>query len=253
MKNKTDFDWEEWGKHDPYFGVISSDQYRKNNLNEKVLNDFFNTGKLHVENLLDLISQNYNEKFIPNTVLDFGCGVGRLTIPFSEIANQVVGIDISSSMLALAKQNALERNSRNTEFLISDDELSLVTNKFSLVHSYIVLQHIPPVKGEKIVIKLANKVETNGFLALHIFTSTDAGYLVRQLVKLRYLFPPFQWIWNLTKGRRFFEPPMQLHVYDTQHLENGLKSLGFQKIKFIEVPGIKGFKGAFLIAKRDFE
>ena len=40
MKSKTDLDWEEWGKHDPYFGVISSDQYRKNNLN-----DFFNAKK----------------------------------------------------------------------------------------------------------------------------------------------------------------------------------------------------------------
>lgn len=247
---KTDKDWEKWGASDPYFGVISNDKYRRNNLTNDSREDFFSSGVEHVSYLCGLINKNFNQNFEPNSVLDFGCGVGRLAIPFASIAKSVLGVDISPSMLEIAKKNSVDKSVKNIKFVISDDALSKVIGTYSLIHSYIVFQHIPKSRGHKIILRLAEKVEVDGFLALHIFTASQASALVRALVRLRYNFPPIQWGWNLLKKRPFFEPPMQLNCYDASYLEVNLKKLGFAEVKFIEVPSIEEFTGVFMIAKR---
>ena len=39
----TDKDWEQWGATYPYFGVLSSDRFRKHRLDESVKKEFFAT------------------------------------------------------------------------------------------------------------------------------------------------------------------------------------------------------------------
>ena len=58
--------------------------------------------------------------------LDFGCGVGRLIIPFARVFEHVTGVDISPAMLEIAQRNCLEQGIHNVEFVRSDDELSRV-------------------------------------------------------------------------------------------------------------------------------
>ena len=53
---KTDKDWEKWGASDPYFGVISNDKYRRNNLTNDSREDFFFFFFLYVSYLCGLIN-----------------------------------------------------------------------------------------------------------------------------------------------------------------------------------------------------
>ncbi len=62
----------------------------------------------HVHGVLTTIRKHIDPSFAPRSVLDFGCGVGRLLIPFAKIADDVVGLDVSSSMLQEARQNCDE-------------------------------------------------------------------------------------------------------------------------------------------------
>lgn len=246
----TDKHWKKWGAENPYFGVISDDKYRKENLTSEVLEEFFTSGVEHVNYILGLINKNFEGNFTPNSVLDFGCGVGRLAIPFSRIAETVLGVDISPSMLEVAKEHSIKKGIGNLHLALSDDKLSEVHDSYSLIHSYIVFQHIPENRGNSIILSLAQKVEPNGFLVIHIFTESKANYFVKKLVRLRYALPPAQWVWNLLKKRPLLEPPMQLNCYNANHLEKSLKTLGFDEVKFIKVPSIAGFTGVFLVAKR---
>ena len=77
----TDKDWERWGATDPYFGVISSDRFRKEGLDQAAKNEFFATGSEHVERVYRLIEEHFDQTFNPKAALDFGCGVGRLVVP----------------------------------------------------------------------------------------------------------------------------------------------------------------------------
>jgi SAM-dependent methyltransferase len=164
----TDSDWEEWGRRDPYFGVITDPRFRRSNINEQSVQEFFDSGRLHVNYVLTTIQTHINADFVPHTVLDFGCGVGRLLLPFAAVASEVLGLDVSVSMLREARKNCDERGLRNVRLLPSDDELSTLTENFDLIHSCIVLQHIPIKRGRAIFAKLLRHVRPGGVCAIQL-------------------------------------------------------------------------------------
>lgn len=246
----TDKDWERWGRSDPYFGVLSCDEFRKENLNEKTKKYFFASGMTHVERIFQFINENFNETFRPIGALDFGCGVGRITLPLANRTDKTVGVDISTAMIAEAAKNAIAADITNVKFILSDDNLTNVDGEFGLVHSYIVLQHIAWSRGRFILQHLAEKVEPGGYLAVHFLTSSSTPRLIRAAVHLRYAIPPLNWLRNMIKRRPFFEPAMQLHVYNISTVIDDLKKRNFVSPICIEEPHIDGFKNIFLFAHR---
>jgi len=163
----TDKAWEEWGRRDPYFGVITCEKFRRTELTEEAKREFFESGRVHAEYVLQMIRQHIDPGFQPHAVLDFGCGVGRLVVPFARLASEVVGLDVSSSMLLEAKRNCEEQGISNVRLLVSDDSLSTVTGQFDLIHSYIVFQHIPPDRGREIFRGLLGLLQEGGIGAVH--------------------------------------------------------------------------------------
>jgi SAM-dependent methyltransferase len=158
----TDIAWEEWGQQDPYFGVITDPRFRKENLTPETKQEFFHSGRLHVDAILALTRATIAPAFTPRRVLDFGCGVGRLVIPFASIADEVVGIDVSEAMLGEARENCLSRNISNVHLVISDDELSALEGSFDLIHSLLVFQHIPIVRGRLLLRGLLSRLAPGG-------------------------------------------------------------------------------------------
>jgi SAM-dependent methyltransferase len=246
----TDKDWEKWGATDPYFGVISSEKFRKDSLDAGAKAEFFASGSEHVERVLRLIREHFDPAFQPRTALDFGCGVGRLVLPLAARTERTLGVDVSPSMLAEAAANASAAGVTNVAFALSDDALSNVADRYSLIHSYIVFQHIPWARGRTLIQQLADRVEAGGVLAIHLFTATSAPKLVRAVVRLRYALPPLNWMRNALKGRPLFEPPMQLNVYDLPTVLADLKARGFDTPVCIDEPAFEGFTGVFLLARR---
>tara|TARA_R110000850_G_scaffold220103_3_gene345862 strand:+ start:1141 stop:1917 length:777 start_codon:yes stop_codon:yes gene_type:complete len=246
----TDNDWEKWGATDPYFGVLSSEKFRKNKLNESIKKEFFETGIAHVERVFQLIHDNFNQECKPKRALDFGCGVGRLALPFADRTDQTVGVDISKSMLSEALSNARSAGISNVEFVLSDDGFTRLKGEFDLVHSYIVLQHIPWSRGRKILQQLADRVSPGGYLAVNLFSYSNVSGSVRAAVRLRYLIPPLNWLRNILKRRPIFEPAMQLHIYDIDKVMSDLKERGFDEPICCNEAGIDEFEGVFLLAQR---
>lgn len=62
------------------------------------------------------------------TILDIGCGTGRISIPLSREGFEVVGIDTSREMLAIAKKKA--GNRKNLRFEIADLRTYLPKERF---------------------------------------------------------------------------------------------------------------------------
>ena len=61
----TDKDWELWGQDDPYFGVLADEKFRRHNLSQETLRDFFASGEKHVNRLLGVIWQHLEANFNP--------------------------------------------------------------------------------------------------------------------------------------------------------------------------------------------
>src|SRR5690606_30137204 len=98
----TDNEWEEWNKTDPYFSVLTNPKFRRQVLTEEAREEFFNSGREDINKVMAICRQHLDPAFTPRRALDFGCGVGRLVVPLSRLAAQVVGLDVSQSMLAEA-------------------------------------------------------------------------------------------------------------------------------------------------------
>ena len=246
----TDKDWEKWGATEPYFGVLSNVKYRRNKLNQLARNAFFESGENHVIRVFKAIRDNFDPQFSPRSVLDFGCGVGRLIIPFARHADKVVGVDVSTSMLSEAKRNCELTELAKKITLAQSGDPSCIESQFDLVHSFIVLQHIPWQRGRQILQALSGLVSKNGYLAVHIFTSCNTHPIVRLLVRLRYCFPPANWVRNIMSGRHIFEPAMQLHVYDMDTIMHDLEVGRFGKILCLDEPTGCEFDSIFLFAQR---
>jgi len=170
----TDAEWERWGQRDPYFSVLTDPKFRRANLTEGLRSEFLATGRAHADYVLGICRSRIDPAFAPARILDFGCGVGRVLIPFARDAKEAVGLDVSPAMLAEAERNCVEVGMTNVRLLLSDDELSALDGKFDLVHSCIVLQHIEPTRGRAIFERLVERIAPGGIGALHVTFAWDA-------------------------------------------------------------------------------
>lgn len=168
----TDSEWEDWAQRDPYFGVLTSDTFRRANLTDEAKAEFFATGQKHVERVLQNVRHHLDPEFAPKRVLDFGCGTGRLVIPFSRVADEVLGLDIAPSMLKEARKNCDDAGVRNVTLALSDETLSAATGTFDLIHSFIVFQHIHPERVRHIVGLMLARLRDGGVGAIQVLYAT---------------------------------------------------------------------------------
>jgi trans-aconitate methyltransferase len=218
--NDSDKAWGYFGKKNPYFGVLTAQEFRGGNLTREAKEHFFETGQRYVEFLLSTIHEHVDPAFKPTRGLDFGCGVGRLTIPLAKRCESMIGVDVSDGMLAEAARNSEEYGASNVTFARSDDRLSKVAGPLDLVHSFIVFQHIPPRRGEVILKTLIGLLAEGGVGALHFTFSWSSGTSpARRLLTRGYKDIPFAFgIRNLLKGKPVNEPMMQMNEYNLNRL-----------------------------------
>lgn len=93
------------------------------------------------------------------TVLDLGCGAGRTTIPMAEMGLKVVGVDLSETMVAAAREQAIDAGVE-VEFCVMD----AMTLDFPEAHfdaalfSYNGVELIPGRSGKRRVFEQIHRV-----------------------------------------------------------------------------------------------
>src|SRR5580698_10017785 len=107
--------------------------------------EYFESGRENVrrEILTDMgnICQGKDPKEM--TVLEIGCGSGRITRALSEVFGQVYAVDISGEMIRQAKQSLHDRPNAHV-FQNSGSDLSVLGDlQIDFAFSFIVFQHIP--------------------------------------------------------------------------------------------------------------
>lgn len=216
FNSDTDNEWEKFGKDDPYYGVLTHDKFRKNNLTTENKEEFFKSGSGYIDEVLEKTRRHIDKNFTIKKALDFGCGVGRLVIPLANVSQEVTGVDVSDSMLREAKINCEERSIKNVAFVKSDDGLSLLDGKYDFIHSFIVFQHIPVIRGEQILENLISRLEDDGICVVHFTYEKRKKKPMVSFIK-KYI-PLANNVDNLLIGRKFFAPQMQMNPYDLNRL-----------------------------------
>jgi 2-polyprenyl-3-methyl-5-hydroxy-6-metoxy-1,4-benzoquinol methylase len=238
----SDRDWECFATIDPYYAVATHEKFRRENLNEDVLREFFEVGQRHVEQIFKIIHTYFEPGFRPSRALDFGCGVARLVMPLARLCTSVVGVDVSESMLLEAKRNCEKRHISNVEFIKGDDELARVSGLFDLINSHVVFQHIPTRRGERLLRRLIALLEDRGIGVLHFAYATESPRIKKAVQALRKSVPGVHGVLNLLQGKVFDYPQMQGNRYHLNTIFRILQANGCADlyVRFTDYPGNYG-------------
>jgi SAM-dependent methyltransferase len=242
--------WRPFGRTDPYYGVCSDERYRADRFDAATRREFFRSGEEHVTWVLAAIRRLVAPDFSPSRILDFGCGVGRLVLPLARVGSEVVGADISPEMLREAERNAAEAGLANTSFVRVDDTLATVPGRFDLVHSFIVLQHIPPARGERIALRLVERLSPGGVAALHFTYRREAPVTRKVVHALRKRVPGVNAVVNLAQRRALRDPFIPMYNYRLERVVEGFRRVGCSEIHML-LTDHGGHLGAMMLFRVD--
>jgi SAM-dependent methyltransferase len=124
---------------------------------------FFRSGVAEVEDVLRTLDELALDWHQWRSVLDFGCGPGRLSQAFAAHFDDVTGVDVAPSMIELARSHAAASGSRCRFVVNARSDLSMFpASEFDLVYSNLVLQHMPPELSRSYVAEFMRVLKRGG-------------------------------------------------------------------------------------------
>ncbi len=186
------------------------------------------------------------------TVLDLGCGTGRVTIPIAKLGVQVTGLDLMPSMLEQAKVNA-QRSKVAVDWCIGDMtsfelekrfdwillpfnsmqhllELELVRSLFARVKEHlapggcfafdIVNPYFPDLTAEFTIPRLAKEFEDPDGKGLVRIEVSHAYDQLTRIARSKIFY-------SIGSSQRAREEEVVLHCFDPSELEQLLTDSGF--------------------------
>ncbi len=203
--------WEQIGRDDPLWGVLS---WAGTEHGAWDIERFFAEGEHEVAQFLreaDALGVAVGS----GRVLDFGCGVGRLSRALADRFERVDGIDISAPMIDQA-QRLVAGERPNCSFAVSTSAtLPFEDSTFDLVLSNIVLQHMPSGLASDYVAEFFRVLRRDGVAIFQIPSeqlhgSTSNNALIRTVMDLL----PSQWRDEILR-RRGPKGPRELPMHGT--------------------------------------
>lgn len=239
--------WEDYAETEAYFAVSTHDRFRSSNIDDDAKAEFFKSGQQHIDEIWAEIEREFNVEIKPAIALDYGCGVGRLVLPLAKRCANVIGVDISATMLTETKRNAEERGLENVRVQNDVEFWDVDADTYDFVHSYIVLQHIKPVTGYQIVEKIVKRLEKGGCGMLH-FTFTDGSSAFRRWrFRIYRDVPGVHAFLNWIRGKS--ERLMPMYEYDRERVFQILHKNGCRET-FVRATD-HGFIGAMIFFRKN--
>lgn len=230
VKDRHADDWEELAKREPYFAVLTNEGYLGVGGNREATEAFFATGEADIAALLPAIAALAGREVALGAVLDYGCGVGRLTLPLARRAQTVTGCDVAPTMLAHARTNAAGAGVSNVSFIHSDELASLPDGQFDFVCSLLVFQHIPPAAGYAILRTLLRLLAPGGLAAVHLTFERPGGGIRRlaRMIRARSRF--VHRLISVVRHDRLRLPYMQMNEYDERLVVRDIEAAGARAV-----------------------
>jgi ubiquinone/menaquinone biosynthesis C-methylase UbiE len=137
----TSSDWESMARTDPLWAVCTELGPQDGSYDE--LERFWESGRKDVDAAIKHVEACGLDIDRDGEALDFGCGPGRVSQPLAEVFARCVGVDISPTMLELAR--GFNANLDRLSFTLNERaDLSIFADdRFAFAYSTRVLQHIP--------------------------------------------------------------------------------------------------------------
>lgn len=179
--------WESFARSDPLWSILSDEDKRNNRWDPDA---FFATGR---EEIASVIAEMEKLGLRParRRALDFGCGVGRLTQALAAHFDEVIGVDISPTMVEKAREYD---KTGKCQFIVNTLPTipAVAPGTVDLVYSRIVLQHNELPAIEQFLGTLARLVARGGVLAFQL--PSERSSLIKRITP-RWIIELWQRVW----------------------------------------------------------
>jgi SAM-dependent methyltransferase len=213
MNLQPDRRWEAFAAREPYFAVFTDPKFLSANRTANNEREFFDSGELLADAIFYTIKRRMAFDYAPQSILEYGCGPGRLAIPFARRAVSITAVDRSPAMLEAAKREAAKQAISNIHFTTAAD-FAPARRKFDLVNAYLLFQRLPPARGLALFRELLGCIGSGGIGAFQFLYRGSSSPLVRLTRGVRERIPAVNGILNRVRGKTFDEPFIPSHTYD---------------------------------------
>src|SRR5437660_3811882 len=227
MSVQPDRKWEAFAEREPFFAVFTDPKFLSAHRTANQEREFFDSGELLVDAIFHTIRKRLTSDFEPESVLEYGCGPGRLAIPFARRTGSVTAVDRSPAMLAVARREAAKQNAGNIHFKTAA-EFAASPRKFDLVNSYLLFQRLPPDRGLALFRELLGRIGSGGIGVFHFLYRGTASPVVTLTRGLRERAGVVNGIVNIARRKPFGEPFIPSHTYNLDEVFRILVEAGFE-------------------------
>lgn len=177
-------DWENLAERDALWAILTDKRKVGGRWD---VDEFMATGVAEINTVLGHLMRIRHFPDANGAVLDFGCGVGRLTQALAPHFASCVGVDISEQMIQ--KAEALNQFPHCRYVVNAQPQLPFADGTFSFIYSNIVLQHVPPIFAEGYLREFVRVLAPGGVLVFGVQDSCAAisalMFRLRRIVRLR--------------------------------------------------------------------
>jgi SAM-dependent methyltransferase len=217
--------WDALAKDDPFWAVLTESRKQGNRW---AIDEFYSTGVAEVER--DLAAVRECEPSLRlNRALDFGCGTGRLTLALGRHFDRATGVDISETMVSLAREHC---DNARVDFVhnVRPDLGVFPDGSFDFVYSRITLQHIAPRYTKGYLREFIRVLAPGGVMSVQIPNRVPAG---DPPDRLKFsIWPPTMWM-RVKRHVRYHHPgwfpdtpKMQMYALPTSEVAAVLAEAG---------------------------
>lgn len=140
---------------------------------EMTKDDFWESGAKQYNTRIYPAICSYIDNLHDKTVLEIGCGPGRLLRPLSEKFHSVIGVDVSRNAVNTAIENLTDCPNVIIKKTSGADLAGIESNSVDLVISFDVFQHMPTlaIQSENLA-EISRVLKKSGIFAVQIKTTT---------------------------------------------------------------------------------
>jgi len=171
LLNRIEREFAYMGETEPYWSVISTEKHKLAKMSSDAKEQFYQSGRQSLDEMAAAARRNGFGLARPGVCFELGCGIGRTTIWLADAFRQVIAADLSAPHLALAKETAAQRGTRNIQFLHTASRHAFeALPPFDTFLSIIVLQHNPPPLIAYLLNQVLGKLRPGGIAYFQVPT-----------------------------------------------------------------------------------
>ncbi len=233
--DKLQENWEGYAQVDPLWAICTDSLRRGNKWTKE---DFFETGKTEIGRVMAYLRSLGLPLDVRSTVLDFGCGVGRLTRALAHYFPECWGVDISPTMVRLAQEFNKDRSACHFWLNESDDLTRFPDESFGFVYTSIVLQHIRRKHVERYLTELIRVLKTGGVFVFQVPEREKASFVGKLRNKVG-----FRRRMTRLRGRKNLDAfHMEMHCISEKELR---ELLAREPVRIVDVQLTNSSTGSF--------